>query len=161
MHGIRRQSERIPVPFEDREIRAKDRKHRVTAPAIGEFHPVPAELRRGAEVVLAPPCACHQLRAKADAQNRLVGLAHAPHEPGKIGKVWVGIVGQRVLFSAEDHQRVVIGTVRQGLARPGAKDLDFGVRLPKGHTDLAQGRHFRILDDRDAHACPSPHPRAD
>ena len=135
-------------------LRLQHRQNRIAAAFVGQRDLTPAKFRRGAQMVLAAISPCHQLRAKADTQHRLVSLPHAPHQARQFGQVGVGIVGQRVLFATQHHQRIMIGPVRQSFARPGAKYLNFRVRLAQGGAHLSKRGHFGIVDHRNAHACP-------
>ena len=150
-HGAFGQGERVLVPLEDREIALDDRHDRVLLAFLRDTHAVPAEFRRLAQQVLRPPGAGEKLAAEADAEDRLVGLAHLAHQPREFRQVGVGMVVARALFAAQNDERVVIAAVGQRLSRPGAEGLDFGIRLAQRGANLAEERNLRVINDCDAH----------
>ena len=152
MHGAVRQGEGVAVPLEDRELRAGRAQDRIAGPRRRRAHPVPAELRRGAEDVGAAISAREDLRAKADAEDRLVGRAVAPHQAGEGGQVGVARVVEGVLLAAEDDERVMrLPVLRQRPVEEGPEDRDLGPGLVQRLAQRAEPRQSGILDDSDTH----------
>jgi IMP dehydrogenase len=149
--GAMRQGEGVGVPLEDRKGLRHGGEDRIGAARVGQGDVGPAELWRGAKVVLGPEGAGEELRAKADAEDGFVGIAVGAHQPGEGGQVGVSVVVRSRLLAAEDDEGVGLCRFGQGLAGPGAVLVDQGGAFVERHADLTVVRDTGILDDGDAH----------
>jgi hypothetical protein len=111
---------------------------------------MPAEFGGGADVVLRTVGACKNLRAKADAQHGLGGIAIGAHGIRQGGHVSVCRIIERVLRAAQDNQRIM-GLTGECVVAPGVIDVDQGARLGERQTDLPQMGILHVPDDGDAH----------
>lgn len=149
--GTLGQGEGVGVPLENREGVGKAAKHRVGAACLGKADVDPAELGRGAEVVIGPIGASQKLRPKADAKNGFTGGVVGGHQVGESWQIGVGVIVGGGLLAAKDHKGIgVIGRGKR-VVGPGFPKVYQRSLFVKCHADLTVVRDPGVLDDGDAH----------
>ena len=124
---------------------------RIGAAFVSKTDIDPAELRRGAKVVLGPIGTGEDLRAKAYPKHRAVHRGVIGHQAGEVRQIGVGLVVKGSLFAAEHDKGIGVDGLRQGLARPGLVEINQRGLFMQRHADLAVVGDPGVLDDGDAH----------
>jgi hypothetical protein len=120
---------------------------------------VPAELDRTAEDVLGAVAARHELRAEADAEHRLVGLAESARERRLARQIGVVGIVERALRAAEKNERIeAVRRIRHALALVGTHRAPLGAGRVERLAHQPERRLRIVLDHQDAHVFPAPQP---